>query len=254
MMIRDNQFLSYIKDVNKAFSGWDFSFITGTGRMRDGLLPWSYGSMASPLIQNTNSMLDMGTGGGEFLSMLRPFPRSVFATEGYKPNVALAKKQLEPLGVTVVPIEEDADLPFNNNQFNLILNQHDSYSPKEVRRIIQANGVFLTQQVGGLDCIEINESLGASVNNEFENWNLTTALQELKNNQFEVLYSNEAFAIQRFYDVGALVYYLKAIPWQVPDFSIEKYEKNLYEIHKSIQSKGFFDVKQHRFVIKARAI
>lgn len=69
------------------------------------------------------------------------------------------------------------------------------------------------------------------MNSEFENWNLTTALEELKENQFEVLYSNEEFLIQRFYDVGALVYYLKAIPWQIPDFSIGKYEKNLYDIH-----------------------
>lgn len=92
------------------------------------------------------------------------------------------------------------------------------------------------------------------MNIEFENWNLTTALQELKKNNFEVLYSNEEFPIQRFYDVGALVYYLKAIPWQIPDFNIEKYEESLYDIHKHIQSKGFFDVKQHRFIIKAKAI
>lgn len=29
-------------------------------------------------------MLDMGTGGGEFLAMLRPFPKKVCATEGYE--------------------------------------------------------------------------------------------------------------------------------------------------------------------------
>lgn len=253
-MTKDNQFLSYIQDVNKSFSGWDFSYITGTGRMKSSLLSWSYGSLAMSLFQNASSMLDMGTGGGEFLSMLRPFPQTVFATEGYKPNISIAKARLEPLGVTVVPIEEDASLPFKNSHFNLILNQHESYSPKEVRRIIQENGTFLTQQVGGLDCIEINESLGVSANNEFENWNLKAAVMELKNNNFEVLYSNEEYPIQRFYDIGALVYYLKAIPWQVPDFSIEKYEEKLYLIHKIIQSKGFFDVKQHRFIIKAKAI
>lgn len=253
-MIRDNQFLSYINDVNKEFSGWDFSFITRTGRMRSGLLSWSYGSMAGQLIQNVDSMLDMGTGGGEFLSMLRPFPHSVYATEGYKPNFKIAKENLEPLGVKVVPFEKDSELPFNDNQFELILNQHESFSPKEIRRIIQKNGIFLTQQVGGLDCKEINESFSVSLNIEFKNWNLTTALQELKKNNFEVLYSNEEYPIQRFYDVGALVYYLKAIPWQVPDFSIEKYEESLYNIHKHIQSKGFFDVKQHRFIIKAKAI
>lgn len=253
-MIKDSQFSSFLKDVNKEFLGWDFSLITGTGRMSSGLLSWSYGSMARSLIQDAESVLDMGTGGGEFLSMLRPFPGFVFATEGYRPNIALAREKLEPLGVTVVPIEEDKDLPFADDQFSLILNQHESYSPNEVRRIIQENGIFLTQQVGGLDCIAVNKSLGAAVNHEFENWNLARAVQQLEENQFEVLYGNEEFPIQRFYDIGALVYYLKAIPWQVPGFSIEKYEESLYEIHKTILYKGFIDVKQHRFVMKARAI
>lgn len=82
------------------------------------------------------------------------------------------------------------------------------------------------------------------MNHEFGNWNLTRAVLELDENQFEVLYSKEEFPTQRFYDIGALIYYLKAIPWQVPDFSIEKYEESLYEIHKAILLKGFFDVKQ----------
>ncbi|GEN32474.1 hypothetical protein CQU01_27120 [Cerasibacillus quisquiliarum] len=42
-----------------------------------------------------------------------------------------------------------------------------------------------------------------------------------------------------------------AIPWQIPDFSTDQYEEGLYDIYKRIQSNGFFDVKQHRFIIKA---
>jgi hypothetical protein len=59
--------------------------------------------------------------------------------------------------------------------------------------------------------------------------------------------------VQRFYDIGALVFYLKAIPWQVPNFDIKTHIIGLYNIHQIIQSKGFFDVEQHRFIIKAEA-
>ncbi len=59
--------------------------------------------------------------------------------------------------------------------------------------------------------------------------------------------------MQRFYDIGALVFHLKAIPWQVPNFDIETHIIGLYNIHQIIQSKGFFDVEQHRFIIKAEA-
>jgi hypothetical protein len=44
--------------------------------------------------------------------------------------------------------------------------------------------------------------------------------------------------VQRFYDLGALVYYLKAIPWQVPDFSLEKFENELCTIYELIKETG----------------
>ncbi|RIW31981.1 class I SAM-dependent methyltransferase [Bacillus salacetis] len=250
----DKDFLSDLEEAETKFSGWDFSFISDTGRMRSGLTSWSYGSMATSLKRNAEALLDMGTGGGEFLSKLSPFPETVFATEGYEPNLPIAKEKLEPLGVEVFTFEEDSDLPFDDNQFDLILNQHESYSPMEVRRILRKDGIFLTQQVGGLYCLGINAALGLSGNTEYQEWNLDTSVQELSVSGFEVLFRKEEFPVQRFFDIGALVYYLKAIPWQAPDFSIHEHKQMLYEIHQTIQSTGFFDVKQHRFVIKARAI
>ena len=59
--------------------------------------------------------------------MLQPFPSTIFATEGYAPNVPIARKKLEPLGVTVVEVTDDTALPFQDGQFNLIINQHESY-------------------------------------------------------------------------------------------------------------------------------
>ncbi|UVI30428.1 methyltransferase domain-containing protein [Paenibacillus spongiae] len=250
----DKLFLDHISSAQHDFSGWDFAYITGTGRMGSQLLSWSYGSMAIPLVRKAKSMLDMGTGGGEFLSMLGPLPECVFATEGYLPNVPIARHRLEPLGVKVVQIEDDFDLPFDDDQFDLILNQHESYSPTEVRRIISDDGIFLTQQSGGLDCREINEALGVPLNEEFHHWNLETAAEELISNGFEVLTSKEEFPIQRFYDVGSIIYYLKAIPWQVPGFELDPYLAPIYEIHRIIEKKGFFDVSQHRFIIKSRPI
>ncbi|MGD6827397.1 class I SAM-dependent methyltransferase [Bacillus pumilus] len=253
-MMNDKQFSSLIKQADEPFVGWDFSFISETGRMKSEMLSWSYGSVATSLVQSAKSMLDMGTGGGEFLSKLRPFPTSVYATEGYKPNVPIAKERLTPLGVKVVQIDQDETLPFEAGKFDLIINQHESFSSKEVRRIISKEGIFLTQQVGGLDCIEINENLGVSINEEFIDWNLELALKEIQESNFEVLKSAEEFPILRFYDIGALVYYLKAIPWQVPGFEISNVKDELYTIHKTIEQKGYFDAKQHRFIILAKAV
>ncbi|MBS4219551.1 methyltransferase domain-containing protein [Bacillus sp. FJAT-49711] len=253
-MVNDNQFEKLIESSNQKFSGWDFSYVSGTGRIDNEPLTWSYGSKALALMGNTSSMLDMGTGGGEFLSMLRPFPKTIYATEGYKPNVPIAKNRLEPLGVKVFEIDDDHLLPFETNFFDLIINKHESYSNQEIRRIISDGGIFLTQQVGGLDCNEMNDALGLPYNEEFIDWKLSKAVFDLENNGFKILESYEEFPLQRFFDIGALVYYLKAIPWQAPDFNVEKETQKLYEIHQMIQEKGYFDVKQHRFLIKAKAL
>jgi len=66
----DHVFYRLLDDVNKGFSGWDFSYISDTGRVRSSLLSWSYASLVIPHMQEATSMLDMGTGGGEFLAKL----------------------------------------------------------------------------------------------------------------------------------------------------------------------------------------
>jgi SAM-dependent methyltransferase len=81
--------------------------------------------------------------------MKRPFPELAYATEAYAPNVPVAKKRLEPLGVRVTAIDDDDSLPFDDAGFDLVLNKHESFSPAEVRRILRPGGTFLTQQVGG---------------------------------------------------------------------------------------------------------
>ncbi|CAH8245816.1 class I SAM-dependent methyltransferase [Paenibacillus melissococcoides] len=253
-MVKDKPFEWWIEQANQPFSGWDFSYISGTGRMSSGCLAWSYASMAIPLMQSAQSMLDMGTGGGELLSMLRPWPKSVCATEGYPPNLPVAKERLEPLGVTVLPVEDDEHLPFATGQFDLVLNQHESYSPREVRRVLSDGGRFFTQQAGGSDCFEINERFGVPLNEEFAEWKLDIAVRELQEHRFEVVKQAEQFLSQRFYDVGALVYYLKAIPWQIPDFEVEKYREELYDIHQLIERQGYFEVTQHRFYLLAKAL
>ncbi|MES5866055.1 methyltransferase domain-containing protein [Bacillus cereus group sp. RP32] len=250
-MKRDPLFLTLLDSANTNFSGWDFSFISETGRMNSEPLSWSYCSTAFQLIQHAKSMLDMGTGGGELLSMLQPFPPTIYATEGYAPNVPIARKKLEPLGVIVVEVKDDDALPLQDAQFDLIVNQHESYAASEVNRILSPNGIFLTQQAGGLDCAELNKQFGTPLNSEFASWSLETACNELKENGFTILEEKEEFPFQRFYDIGAIVYYLKAIPWQIADFTVERYYEELYRIHEIMLQKGYFDVKQHRFIIKA---
>jgi protein-L-isoaspartate O-methyltransferase len=242
-----------IQEHNHPFEGWDFSHITKTGRMVDGPLTWSYGSVVLAQIPKAESLLDIGTGGGELLASLRPLPPLTYATENYHPNVAVARKKLEPLGVKVLETQEDVPLPFEDGTFDLVIDRHESYSPNEVFRVIKPHGLFITQQVGSKNDEEIRRLLGAR---RFPppKLNLQMASRQLKRAGFKLDFRREEYPIRRFHDIGALVYYLKAVPWVIPDFAIEKYFTHLAMLNKKIELEGYIEDRNHRFILVAQKL
>lgn len=233
-----------------AFGGWDFDYIDG--RWQEETPPWSYRATVQEQLPIAQALLDMGTGGGEFLASLVPLPLDTVATEAYPPNIPVAQARLAPLGIEVVALSSD-DLPFADQRFDLIINRHESFNATELYRVLRPGGFFITQQVGGRDNIQLNTLLGSThTTHEYAAWDLLVAHQQLTDVGFEMIAQGEAFPATRFYDIGALVYYLRAIPWQIPDFSVARYEPALYDLHRAIQTTGALKVDSHRFFLHAQ--
>lgn len=148
-MTQQNWIRIFQEEVEAAFEGWNFSRLTETGRMQEAPLSWNYPSVVRQKMKGIHSMLDMGTGGGELLSRLAPLPDQTYATEGYSPNVDVARARLEPLGVKVIPADGEDVLPLPDQSLELIINRHESYAPAELYRLLKPEGLFITQQVGG---------------------------------------------------------------------------------------------------------
>ncbi len=53
-----------------------------------------------------------------------------------------------------------------------------------------------------------------------------------------------------FYDVGAVVYFLRLVVWIVPGFTVGKYRDRLRELHEQIQRDGPFVAHSTRFLIE----
>jgi len=237
-------------EANHPFEGWNFSHITATGRMAEAPLSWSYASKLLMRLRKAQSLLDMGTGGGELLSSLQPLPPLTCATEGYAPNVPIARQRLEPLGVHVYQVGNDGKLPFEDNHFDLVINRHEYYDPAEVMRVLKPGEQFITQQVGAKNEEDLNALMGADTY-QFANWTLAYAVKQLQDAGWRTVEQMEDHPIMRFFDVGAIVYYLKAIPWQIPDFSVEGYFDKLVGIHNHIEQHGYIDFHMDRFLIVA---
>jgi len=253
----------YLKQAEEAsFSGWDFSYIMKNGRMMESPLRWNYYNIVLSYLKKSEKMLDMGTGGGEVLSQFAPLPPTTYVTEQYHPNVAVAKKRLEPLGVKVFEVEEEkappynARLPFKDGFFDLIINRHEAYFPPEVMRVLKPGGHFITQQVGSLTNVTLVQFLlGKTI--PIKNWNLKSAVDEVKAAGFKIIQQQEDIQFYRYYDIGTIVYLLKAIPWTLggftkETFSVEKYRDKLWELHVKMCEDGFYDTPCHRFILVAR--
>ncbi len=83
--------------LNHKISGWDFSYIEERSLMED--ISWNYREIVSSRFKPDITLMDMGTGGGELLSSFSGLPENTFATEGYPPNISVARKRLESLGI-----------------------------------------------------------------------------------------------------------------------------------------------------------
>ena len=78
--------------------GWDFSHIRGRYVEEDDL-PWDFAEVIQGYRNDGMRLLDMETGGGEFLLSLGHPSGNTAATEGYGPNVELCREVLLPLGI-----------------------------------------------------------------------------------------------------------------------------------------------------------
>ncbi len=73
-----------IEETTK-FDGWNFSYLKDRWEAED--LPWNYKDIVEQYLKPQYRLLDMGTGGGEFLLSLNHPYHNTSVTEMWEPNV-----------------------------------------------------------------------------------------------------------------------------------------------------------------------
>ena len=204
-------------EEQQPFTGWDFSYLDS--RMVEEQPPWSYLARARALMRQSTAVLDMGTGGGERLLELRDdWPETVVVTEDYPPNVKLARERLGPLGVTVirVALTRVGLMPFESGEFDLL-------------------AAFDTTP-------------------QWPDATLDFYLPKLEAAGLSIETAEEWLGRLTFHDVGAVVYYLKAVPWLVEGFSVDTHTGSLIRVHERLQREGEFVFEARKLLIEARKV
>ena len=230
--------------------GWDFSHIRDRYR-EEGDLPWDYRTVVGEHLREEAALLDYDTGGGEFLLSLRHPYEKTAATEGYPPNVALCRERLLPLGIDFRACQDPGAIPFPDESFDIILNRHGSFEAGELFRLLKKGGLFITQQVGGDNDRDLVERVLPGTPKPFPHLYLAEQLRVFRGAGFRILRGEEAYRPIQFFDVGAFVWFARVLPWEFPDFSVERCFAGLLGMQEEIQQRGRVEGTVHRYLIVA---
>ncbi|WP_045746074.1 MULTISPECIES: methyltransferase [Actinoplanes] len=226
-----------------SMTGWEFAWLDGLAVASEP--SWSYPDLARPLVRHAASVLDLDTGGGELLAELAPLPRHTVALETWSRNTPAARERLAPFGVSVL-----TELPAGENEFDVVLSRHGRLPADDIARLLRPRGVLLTQQVGSDDLADLNVALGAPPPQP-RRWDAAAAVTMLEAAGLRVTDVREEHPAMVFRDITAVVHQLRTVPWQIRDFSPQKYERELARLAATIRVRGEFTVRSHRFLVQA---
>ncbi|MEO9221140.1 MAG: methyltransferase domain-containing protein [Mycobacteriaceae bacterium] len=232
--------------------GWEFAWLGG--RATEERPSWGYQRLLGGKLSAATAALDIQTGGGEVLAGVgtKDFPPTMVATEGWPPNVAKASVLLHALGVVVVADPEEPPLPFADGAFDLVTGRHPATVHwNEIARVLAPGGTYFAQHVGSGTNVEISEFfLGPLPPGDGRDHDLEAGRAEAAGLEI-VQCRNERLRLE-FFDVGAMVFFLRKVIWTVPGFSVERYRERLRDLHEQIERDGAFRSTMSRTLLEAR--
>jgi len=239
--------------------GWDFSWFEG--RATEERPRWGYSRLLADRLRGAGAALDIQTGGGEVLAeALRTGetragghrPAVLAATESWPPNAEIARRNLAPFGGVVTEVADDADLPFPAGGFDLIVSRHPTEVLwPEIARVLKPGGTYLSQQVGASTNRELYDfMMGPQPVNSSRSPQVAVA--EATAAGLDVVDLQEQALLVEFFDVAAVVHFLRKVVWTVPGFTIAGYREPLERMHEHIRANGAFVCHSQRFLIEVR--
>lgn len=234
--------------------GWDFSWFEG--RATEERPSWGYAVLLSERLAHSRSALDIQTGAAEVfgwaIERASRKPELTIATESWPPNAALAHRRLGAIGGSIVRAPDDEPLPFAGDSFDLVSTRHPvELVWEEISRVLGEGGTFIGQMIGVGSNRELYEYLmGPQEPNDSRAPDLAVAEGESAGLRLVDLRA-EALKVV-FFDIGAVVHFLRKVRWTVPDFSVERYRDRLFELHQEIERNGRFVSHSQRYLLEMR--
>ncbi len=230
--------------------GWDFSWFAG--RATEERPSWGYAALIGDRMATASAALDIQTGGGEVTAGIPRPPAVLRATESWPPNLEIARRNLRPLGGSVVEVADDAPLPFGDESFDLVVSRHPTVVQwDEIARVLRPGGTYLAQLIGDRTNRELSEYFLGPLDAQVADRATETRDRLAAAGLLPIDVRHEALRLE-FSDVAAVVVFLRKVIWTVPGFSVDRFRDRLAAMHDEIQATGPFVSYAHRVLVDAR--
>ena len=230
--------------------GWDFGWLDG--RAIEDRPSWHYFDVVAERATTTRSLLEIEAGVGAMIGALPVLPSLAVATEGFAPSVALAATRLQARGVQlVVTSQTRAGLPIAAEAFELVISRHP-IEPwwVEIVRVLKPGGQYFAQHVGPHSLRSLSECFMGPLPETSKRH--PDVEQRAAREAGLVVQTMEVERPRTvFFDVGAVVYFLRLVPWIVPGFTVARYRDVLRDLHGVIQRDGSFETTASRMLVEA---
>ena len=156
--------------------------------------------------------------------------------------------------MTVVADEDAPPLPFADAAFDLVVSRHPvTVWWEEIARVLRPGGTYFSQQVGPASVFALVEFFLGPLPEEVRRKRHSDEARRAAEAAGLAVGDLRAESLRtEFFDVGAVVYFLRKVIWMVPDFTVERYRDRLRALHERISREGPFVAHATRFLIEAR--
>ena len=246
-MSRQERFYDKAGKVN----GWDF----GDVKVFSEGVEWDFVQEVKSRCNQTEVLLDIGTGGGENLLKLSPSLLLAIGIDLSNEMFQSAKTNLKNSSVSNVRfIQMPAEaLQFPDGLFDVVTSRHAPFSSKEVFRVLKAGGLFMTQQVSESDKSNIKKAFGRGQSLDEKDGTLKERyIHELHEAGFSHVQTFEYDATEYYERPEDLLFLLKHTPI-VPDFGRDQNDFNtLNDFIKTNTTDKGIRTNSKRFLIIAK--
>jgi SAM-dependent methyltransferase len=230
--------------------GWDFSWLDG--RATEERPSWGYQRLMSERLATASAALDIDTGGGEVLAGAPTFPPTMVAVESWPPNAIRATRLLHPRGVVVVATRNEPTLPFADEAFDLVTSRHSTTVRwNEIARVLRHGGSYFSQQIGPATMAELYEYFLGPQPQKWAELHPDNQRAQAEAAGLQVAQLRMERLRAEFFDVGAVIYFLRKVIWTVPDFTVDRYREKLRALHDCIEAEGPFVAHATRVLVEA---